>query len=316
MTGSGKTGLYIGLIEEAALDGVPAIVIDPKGDLADLMLTFPELRPEDFRPWINEEDAARKGLTPDYFARQQVEAWAKGLADWGESGERIRRLREAADFATTATSLLALLGIDADPIQSREYVLLSTILNTAWQQGQNLDLATLIGQIQKPPVTRVGAMDLESFYPSKERFELAIRMNNLLAAPGFAAWMEGRPPRHRPSVAHAQGEAPGVDHVHRPPERRRAHVLRVAAPERGAGLDEVAAGHRIVAGADLHGRDLRLVPSGGRAALETTTADPTETGAGVRGGHPARDPEPRGPELQGLGQRRHVVHRPPADRQR
>ncbi|MCJ7796866.1 MAG: ATP-binding protein, partial [Thermoleophilia bacterium] len=230
MTGSGKTGLCIGLIEEAALDGVPAIVIDPKGDLADLMLTFTDLRPEDLRPWINEEDAARKGLTPDDFARQQAEFWAKGLADWGESGDRIRRLREAADFAiytpgssaglpisilasfaapaaavrddpellgdriaTTATSLLALLGIDADPIQSREHILLSTILNTAWQQGQNLDLAALIGQIQNPPVTRVGVMDLESFYPSKERFELAMRMNNLLAAPGFAAWMEGEP---------------------------------------------------------------------------------------------------------------------------
>jgi len=230
MTGSGKTGLCIGLIEEAALDGVPAIVIDPKGDLADLMLTFPELRPEDLRPWINEEDAARKGLTPDDFARQQAEFWANGLADWGESGDRIRRLREAADFAiytpgssaglpisilasfaspaaavrddpellgdriaTTATSLLALLGIDADPIQSREHILLSTILNTAWQQGQNLDLAKLIGQIQNPPVTTVGVMDLESFYPSKERFGLAMRMNNLLAAPGFAAWMEGEP---------------------------------------------------------------------------------------------------------------------------
>jgi len=230
MTGSGKTGLCIGLIEEAALDGVPAIVIDPKGDLADLMLTFPDLRPEDLRPWINEEDAARKGLTPDDYARQQSEFWAKGLADWGESGDRIRRLREAADFAiytpgssaglpisilasfaapaaavrddpellgdriaTTATSLLALLGIDADPIQSREHILLSTILNTAWQKGQNLDLATLIGQIQNPPVTRVGVMDMESFYPSKERFELAMRMNNLLAAPGFAAWMEGEP---------------------------------------------------------------------------------------------------------------------------
>ena len=230
MTGSGKTGLCIGLIEEAALDGVPAIVIDPKGDLADLMLTFPDLRPEDLRPWINEEDAARKSLTPDDFARQQAEFWAKGLADWGESGDRIRSLREKADFAiytpgssaglpisilasfaapatairddpellgdriaTTATSLLALLGIDADPIQSREHILLSTILNTAWRQGQNLDLATLIGQIQNPPVTQVGVMDLESFYPSKERFGLAMRMNNLLAAPGFAAWMEGEP---------------------------------------------------------------------------------------------------------------------------
>ena len=228
MTGSGKTGLCIGLIEEAALDGIPAIVIDPKGDLPNLLLTFPDLLPQDFRPWINEEDAAKKGLTPDDFARQQAELWAKGLGDWGESGDRIRRLREAADFAvytpgssaglpvsilssfaapspelradpellgdriaTTATSLLALLGIDADPIQSREHILLSTIFDLAWRQGENLDLAGLIGRIQNPPMTKVGVMDLESFYPSKERFELAMRLNNLLAAPGFAAWMEG-----------------------------------------------------------------------------------------------------------------------------
>ncbi len=228
MTGSGKTGLCIGLIEEAAIDGIPVIIIDPKGDLPDLLLTFPDLRPEDFRPWINEDDAAKKGLTPDDYAQQQAELWTKGLGDWGESGERIRRLRDAADFSiytpgsaaglpvsilasfaapsqavrddpellgdrisTSATSLLALLGIDADPLQSREHILLSTIFDQAWRQGRDLDLAGLIGQIQNPPVTKVGVMDVESFYPSKERFDLAMRLNNLLAAPGFSAWMEG-----------------------------------------------------------------------------------------------------------------------------
>ena len=99
MTGSGKTGLCISLIEEAALDGVPTIAIDPKGDLTNLMLTFPQLRPEDFRPWVNEEDAAKKGLTPDAYAAQQAETWKDGLAAWGEDGERIKRLRDAADFA-------------------------------------------------------------------------------------------------------------------------------------------------------------------------------------------------------------------------
>ncbi|HKA61796.1 MAG TPA: ATP-binding protein [Methylomirabilota bacterium] len=228
MTGSGKTGLCLALIEEAAIDGIPAILIDPKGDLANLLLTFPALRPEDFRPWINEDDARRKNVSPDDYARQQAELWQKGLASWGEDGARIQRLRDATDFAiytpgsnagiplsilksfaappqaiqddaellrerigTTATSLLGLLGIDADPIKSREHILISTILDTAWRQGQALDLAAMIQQIQTPPVKRVGVLDLEAFFPSKDRFALAMSLNNLLAAPGFGAWMEG-----------------------------------------------------------------------------------------------------------------------------
>ena len=230
MTGSGKTGLCLALIEEAAIDGIPAILIDPKGDLANLLLTFPGLRPEDFRPWVNEDDARRKNLSTDDYARQQAELWQKGLASWGEDGARIQRLRDAADFAvytpgsnagiplsilksfaapppairedeellrerigTTATSLLGLLGIDADPIKSREHILIATILDTAWRQGQELDLAGLIQQIQTPPVKRVGVLDLDAFFPSKDRFALAMSLNNLLAAPGFGAWMEGEP---------------------------------------------------------------------------------------------------------------------------
>jgi hypothetical protein len=230
MTGSGKTGLCLALIEEAAIDGIPAILIDPKGDLANLLLTFPGLKPEDFRPWVNEDDARRKNLSADDYARQQAELWQKGLASWGEDGARVQRLRDAADFAvytpgsnagiplsilksfaappaairedeellrerigTTATSLLGLLGIDADPIKSREHILISTILDAAWRQGQELDLAGLIQQIQTPPVKRVGVLDLDAFFPSKDRFALAMALNNLLAAPGFGAWMEGEP---------------------------------------------------------------------------------------------------------------------------
>jgi hypothetical protein len=228
MTGSGKTGLCLALIEEAAIDGIPAILIDPKGDLANLLLTFPALRPDDFRPWVNEDDARRRNLSADDYARQQAELWQQGLAASGEDGARIQRLRDAADFAiytpgssagiplsilksfaapppairedeellrerigTTATSLLGLLGIDADPIKSREHILIATILDTAWRQGQELDLAGLIQQIQTPPVKRVGVLDLEAFFPSKDRFALAMSLNNLLAAPGFGAWMEG-----------------------------------------------------------------------------------------------------------------------------
>ena len=230
MTGSGKTGLCMALLEEAAIDGIPDIVIDPKGDLANLLLTFPELRPEDFAPWINEDDAQKKGLSPADYAAQQASFWEKGLADWGQDRDRIRRLREAAEFRvytpgsnsgipvsvlksfaappatirddnelmrervnTTATSLLGLLGVDADPIKSREHILLSNILNNAWASGNDLDIAALIQQIQTPPMTRIGVMDLDSFFPAKERFELAMSLNNLLAAPGFSTWMEGEP---------------------------------------------------------------------------------------------------------------------------
>lgn len=228
MTGSGKTGLCLGLLEEAAIDGIPAIIIDPKGDMANLLLTFPELRPEDFRPWINEDDARKKGLSPDEYAGQQAELWRKGLAAWNQEGERIRFLKQAVDFTVytpgstagipvsivksfaapsaaiiedgellhdrvsgTAASLLGLIGVTADPIKSREHILISTILSQAWQQGRDLDLAALIQQIQSPPVSQVGVMSLESFYPSRDRFSLALQLNNLLAAPGFAAWMQG-----------------------------------------------------------------------------------------------------------------------------
>jgi hypothetical protein len=230
MTGSGKTGLCMALLEEAAIDGVPAIVIDPKGDLTNLLLTFPDLKPEDFLPWVNEEDASKKNLSTEQYATQQAEFWKKGLAAWGQDGTRIKKLRDAAEFTiytpgsnagipvsilksfaappeiirddeelmrervnTTATSLLGLLSIDADPIKSREHILLSTILSNDWAAGTDLDIGALIQQIQTPPVTRIGVMDLESFFPSKERFELAMALNNLLAAPGFGAWMEGEP---------------------------------------------------------------------------------------------------------------------------
>jgi len=228
MTGSGKTGLCVGLLEEAAIDGIPALIIDPKGDLSNLLLSFPGLAAADFAPWVNEEEARKKGLTRDQFAEETASKWKKGLADWGQDGARVQRLRDAADFTiytpgsaagfpvsvlrsfgappeemredreamreriqSTATALLALMNIVADPIQSREHILLSKLIENAWMAGNDLDLATLIQQIQKPPVTRIGVMEIESFFPSKDRFELAIALNNLLASPGFEAWLEG-----------------------------------------------------------------------------------------------------------------------------
>src|SRR5512137_1863827 len=230
MTGSGKTGLCLALLEEAAIDSIPAILIDPKGDLSNLLLTFPQLRGEDFAPWINPEDAAKKGLSPQEYANKQAELWKKGLADWGQPPERIQRFRDAVDLViytpgsnagfpisilksfaapepavledgellgerinTTVTSLLGMLGIDADPIQSREHILISNLLNYEWRQGRDVDLARLIGLIQQPPMTKIGVLELDAFYPAKERFSLVMALNNMLAAPGFGAWMEGEP---------------------------------------------------------------------------------------------------------------------------
>jgi hypothetical protein len=230
MTGSGKTGLGIGLLEEAALDHVPVIAIDPKGDMGNLLLTFPELAADDFRPWINTRAATDKGQTPDQYAAGQAALWKKGLAEWGQDGERIRALKSAADFAVytpgstaglpvsvissfgapgkeliddadlyrervqaTATSILTLVDIDADPVTSREHILVAQLLDHHWREGRNLDLASLITEIQHPPMSRIGVMSLDSFFPSKDRFELAMRLNNLLAAPGFEAWMQGAP---------------------------------------------------------------------------------------------------------------------------
>ena len=228
MTGSGKTGLGIGLLEEAAMDNIPVIAIDPKGDLGNVLLTFPRLSATDFKPWVNAKEAQKKGKSVDEFAKAQAELWRNGLGDWGQDKERIKRLRETVDMAiytpgstsglpisvlssfkapgdalkadrdayrervqATATSILALLDMNADPLTSREHILIANILEHNWEMGRDLDIAGLINAIQSPPLERVGVMDLESFYPSKQRFALAMQLNNLLAAPGFEAWMEG-----------------------------------------------------------------------------------------------------------------------------
>ena len=230
MTGSGKTGLGIGLLEEAAMDHIPVIAIDPKGDLGNLLLTFPDLAPSDFRPWVNGLEASNQGQTADEFATAQAALWKKGLAKWGQDGKRIAQLRQNADLAiytpgsnaglpvsvlqsfkapdaalledsdmyrdrvqATATGLLSLLGIDTDPVSSREHILVSQLLDHAWREGRDLSVAALIAEIQNPPLQRVGVMDLDSFFPEKNRFALAMQLNNLLAAPGFEAWIEGEP---------------------------------------------------------------------------------------------------------------------------
>ena len=230
MTGSGKTGLCLALLEEAAIDGIPAICIDPKGDIGNLLLGFPGLAPADFTAWVDPAEAARKGLTPAQLGEQTAAAWRKGLADWDQPPERVARFRDAVDLAiytpgastglglavlrslavppaatladatalreqigSTVAALLALLGRDADPVRSRDHILMARIVEAAWQSGTGLDLAALIGAVQRPGFDKLGAFDLETFYPAKERQELAMALNGLLASPGFSAWLEGEP---------------------------------------------------------------------------------------------------------------------------
>ena len=230
MTGSGKTGLGVTLLEEAAVDGIPSIVIDPKGDMANLMLRFPDLKPGDFEPWIEADAAARKGLTPAEAAKKTAKRWKEGLAEWDQTPARIARLQDAADVAVytpgsdagiplaiiksfdappeavrgnfeamqdavsgAVAGLLTLLDIEPDPVRSREHILLSNILNHHWAKGQNLTLPGLIREVQSPPFDTVGIMDLESIFPAKDRMGLAMTINNVLASPGFAAWMTGQP---------------------------------------------------------------------------------------------------------------------------
>lgn len=246
MTGSGKTGLCLALLEEAAMDGIPAIVIDPKGDIANLLLAFPSLDAASFRPWINEDDAAKKGISPDEHAEKTAAMWKKGLAEWGQDEGRIARFREKVDVniftpgskagipvsilasleappfevvddgelfgervESTVSSLLSLVGVTADPIKSPEAVLLSTIFQKAWAGGQDISLESLVRHIQKPAFDKVGIIDIESFLPEKSRQSLALKFNNLLASPGFATWLEG-PPLDIASMLHTPAGKPRI----------------------------------------------------------------------------------------------------------
>lgn len=230
MTGSGKTGLCIAMLEELSMKGIPSILIDPKGDLSNLMLAFPKLRAEDFKPWVHQEDAERQSISLDELAKREARKWAEGLDVWGVTqqdmtryvnsvehriytpasragipisvlasfdapGERVRNdpeaLRERVN--TTVASLLGLLGVKSDPVKDREAILLATLLMHSWQKGMHTDLYNLVNAILEPPMKQFGAIHLDDFYPPKDRKKLAVKLNNLLASPGFASWMEGEP---------------------------------------------------------------------------------------------------------------------------
>jgi Helicase HerA, central domain len=243
MTGSGKTGLAVVMLEEALLAGIPVLVLDPKGDMTNLALTFPDLSPEQFRPWVNEADANAEGLSLDEYAAKTARAWKEGLEAHGIGAERIAQLREAAEVTvytpgSTAgvplnvvgslrapplsweteaetlrdeiegivTSLLTLAGIDAAPLSSREHVLLSNLVEHAWRAGRDLDLGSLIGEIQTPPLRKLGVFEIDAFFPPKERTELALKLNSLVAAPSFSAWGEGAALEPQPMLFTADGK--------------------------------------------------------------------------------------------------------------
>ncbi len=224
----GMTGLCINLLEEAAIDGIPCIIVDLKGDLVNLLLLFEDLKPEDFAKWINPEDARLKGIPEQEYAQQMADKWRQGLADWGQTPERVKLLKDSAErriytpgseaglplsilrtFAapkgkvpreelnqkieSTATALLGLTGISADPVQSREHILISQMLLHFWSKGKDLDLPQLITAIQAPPMNKIGAFDVDTFYPEKDRLKLAVALNNILAAPSFSTWIAGEP---------------------------------------------------------------------------------------------------------------------------
>ncbi len=230
MTGSGKTGLGIALLEEAALDKIPAIIIDPKGDMANLLLSFPELAPADFEPWVDPDKARQQGVETAELAGRTAAEWKQGLASWGQDKARIARMHEHTEFTlytpgssvgrpvsvldslrapgpeiasddevmaglvnSAVSSLLILVGIKADPLKSRQHILLSSILLHHWRNQEDLDMESLIGSVVKPPFAKVGVFPLESFYPQSKRMELAMALNNIIASPSFSGWTKGVP---------------------------------------------------------------------------------------------------------------------------
>lgn len=229
MTGSGKTGLSIDILEEAALQGLPALIVDPKGDLTNLLLQFPDLLPEDFEPWIDPTEVKRSDQTTAELAGETATMWKEGLKRWGIDAARIRRLSETVGYrlfspgseaampvdilgslsqppgswednserfrdaiSGTTTALLGLVGIETDPVQSREHILVASLLERAWREGEPIDLTELIRQVQSPPLERLGAFEVDQFFPADERVEMAMSLNNLLASPSFEAWTTGQ----------------------------------------------------------------------------------------------------------------------------
>lgn len=227
MTGSGKTGLGITLLEEAAIDNIPSIIIDPKGDMTNLLLTFPNLETSDFEPWIEEQEAINSGKTIQEFAQSRAELWKKGLEQDFQEVSRIEKLKNSADFTiytpgsdagvqisilssfkapskevlednellvslinSTVSSILALIEEKADS-NSKESILLSSIFLNLFKEQKDLTLEELINLIVTPPFSKIGVFDLEIFFSQNDRLKLALKLNGIIANPAFSTWIEG-----------------------------------------------------------------------------------------------------------------------------
>ena len=231
MTGSGKTGACLVLLEEAILQGIPAILVDPKGDLTNLMLAFPEMRPEDFERWISSDEARRRGKSVQEYAKEAAESWREGLAKWGITQDKVRRLKEIADvliftpgsdaglpvsilqtlqvpvglswdrdaeilrarIRDVASALLDMIGHESDPVKSKEHILISNVIEHAWRNGQGLDLPMLIDFVRNPPFSQLGVIEVDTFVTPEERQRLAVDLNKILASPSFESWVKGMP---------------------------------------------------------------------------------------------------------------------------
>ncbi|AUX43948.1 hypothetical protein SOCE26_054040 [Sorangium cellulosum] len=248
MTGSGKTGLVMVLVEEALRSGVPVLMVDVKGDLPNLLFTFPELSPAEFEPWIDPSAAARDGRATADVAGELAARWRAGLAASGlgpadvaalrarmaprlltpgtTAGEPIHVLsaletrsplwdedEEAAREALSASLslLLRLVGRDPDPARSREHVLLAHLAERRLRGGQAAGLEELLADLAAPPIAAVGALEVDAFFAPKERQALARELNTLLASPTFATWRKGAPLDVAGWLERGAPGAPGAD---------------------------------------------------------------------------------------------------------
>ena len=351
MTGSGKTGLCISLLEEAAIDGIPCVIIDPKGDLTNLLLQFPDLDPKHYQEWLNEDDARRKGLSPEQYAKELSEQWRKGLADSAQTPERIAQLKASSDqriytpgseaglplsilgafaapkvklpreeltqkIAATATALLGLTNITADPVQSREHILISQLLLHAWTAGRDLDLPLLIREIEHPPISTVGAYSLETFFPSKDRVKFASMLNNVLASPTFATWTMGEP-LDLAAMLYRNGRPQQlIFYVAHLDDTQRMFFTTLLLEEMLAWTRRQP-GTSQSAGAFLLRRGVRLSAAApGQSAEQGAAVDAAQAGPRLRRRRAAGHAEPRRSRLQGAVERRHLVRRQAADRPR
>jgi hypothetical protein len=352
MTGSGKTGLGVNILEEALLGGTPTLILDPKGDMGNILLNFPDSAPDDLEPWMDAGKAKRKGVTIGELAAKEAAERQAELAGHGITPERIARLRDNTEFriytpgssigvpinvlgslkapdldwqdsAETirdeieglVSSILVLAGIKSDPVSGPEHILIATIIETWWRQGKDLDLATLVGQIPKPPFRKLGVFDLEMFFPEKQRMKLALQLNSLLASPSMASWLEGEP-LDIENLLRGRRQNAMRHHLHGASQREGTPVRCHAAPLEGGHLDAIKAGHFRTECTDLHGRGLWLCTAIRRAAVQETHSHHPETGPCVWCRAGACDPEPGRSRLQGHVECRNLDRRAPADRKR